>query len=82
MSATNRKRHDGPSTHRKTEPYAVVAGTKGERLDIVLRGLSPIQAEQIAARKNAEINGYVSIHAVSERQLRRASFDLHRILIS
>lgn len=80
MTATHQSRRNEPSARRKTDRYAVVVATKGEGIDVVLRGISADQAERIAARKNPEMDEKSSVHAVSETQFRKANSDLHRIL--
>jgi hypothetical protein len=60
----------------------VVVATKQGGIDVVLYGLSITQAEQIAARKNREMDEDTSVHAVPENQLWEPNEDLHRILMS
>ncbi|ODR80383.1 hypothetical protein BG842_02195 [Haladaptatus sp. W1] len=82
MTGGHQKRCDETSTHQETDSYAVVVATKQEGIDVVLHGLSASQAERIAARKNREMDGDSSVHAVSEKQIQEAHENLHRIITS
>jgi hypothetical protein len=70
MTAGYKQASGESKTCRETEPYAVVIATKREGIDIVLRGLSADQAEQISTQKNREYSSESSIHALPERELR------------
>ena len=69
MTAVHQQRSNEKKTHRESEPYAVVVGTKRGLVEVVLHGLSADQAEAITTRKNREISGESSIHAIPEREL-------------
>ncbi len=82
MSVVHQKPSDDTNAHQATEPYAVVVATKREGMDTVLYGLSATQSEQIATRKNREMDGDTEVHALPERRIREAHENLHRILTS
>ena len=72
MTTKDKQTSKQANTNREKEPYAVVVATKLEGIDIVLRGLTADQAEQIAARKNQEPGPESSIHALPEKELQQA----------
>ena len=69
MASLHKQRGNERDMHQESNQYAVVVATELEDIEIVLHGLSASRAEQLATRKNREISGESSIHAIPEKEL-------------